>query len=223
MVKYDIFKIEDGLLILDKDYIRGIPKFRILLERDKGSDNDHDGRKKYRSFKELYYIKMVADKFCYPSQAGLNEKETHVCAIKESDLESDFKPDKTIKEAIEKYRELQDLTTPTLNTICSLLQGLKVSNVICNNIIKNIESTLELMEGDKQKCLEAGLPIDLAKDLAMTAALIQQLEQLNKISNNIPKTIETLEKLQEKLSKEISGTNIARGGNEIGTRAIPKS
>lgn len=219
MAKHDIFKIEEGLLVIDKDYVRGIPKFRKILERDKGSVGDFDGKKKEYAFKEFYYIKMVADKFCYPAQAGLNEKETHLCAIKESQLPDTYKPDKEIKDCIEKYKEIQDLTTPTLNTIHSLLQGLKVSNVICRNIIKNIESTIELMENDRQKSIENNSPIDLAKDLAMTTALIQQLEQLNKIGNNIPKTIETLEKLEEKLSKEISGVNISRGGREIGSRA----
>ena len=219
MARHDVFKIEDGLLVIDKDYIRGIPKFSKILQRDKGSEGDFDGRKKEYAFKEFYYIKMVADKFCYPAQAGLNEKETHICAIKEAQLPDTYKPDKEIKECIEKYKEIQDLTTPTLNTIHSLLQGLKVSNVICRNIIKNIESTIELMESDRQRCLENDQPVDLAKVLAMTTTLIQQLEQLNKIGNNIPKTIESLEKLEEKLSKEISGVNISRGGKEIGNRA----
>jgi len=222
MVKYDIFKIVDGLLEIDKEYVRGIPEFQSILMRDRGSKGDIDGRKKYRAFKEFYYIKITCDRFCYPAMSGLNEKETHKAGIKESDLEEDFKPDSAIKSAMIKFREIQDLTSPAINSIYTILCGLKISNVICTNIIKNIERTMELNEEKKSKDIEEGRPVDLAADLALTVSLSQQLETMYKIANTIPKTMETLEKLYDKLSKELSGVGMARGGKDIGTRAEPK-
>lgn len=222
MARHDIFEIENDLLVINKDYVRGIPEYKIILERDKGGKGDNDGRKKLRAWKEFYYIKIVADRFAFPAMSGLNERETHVCGIKESGLEENFKPDDVIKAAINKYKELQDLLTPTINTVQSILQGLRLTSTVCKNMVKNIEATIELNENNKAKKLEEGQPIDLAADLAFTTALVSQIEQMNKIGNIIPKTIETLEKLEEKLAKEVSGVNIARGGKEIGSRANPK-
>ncbi len=217
-----IFKVEDGLLVLDKEEIRGIPEYRKLLERDRGSEGDHDGRKKYQAYKEFFYIYIWTDLYSYPNKAGLNDKEKHKIALKEADLPNDFKIDIDIKNAIEKYRYVQLLTLPTLNTVSTALKGLKISDIISQSIIKNIESTLEKYEQDKKAKIERREPISIGDDMVLTQSLVSQLGQLMEIGTKLPKAIETLEKLKEKLFKEESGINLGRGGKEIGNRADPK-
>lgn len=219
----DIFTIDSytQLLIIDKDYVRGIPEFKIILERDKGTKGDIDGRKKHRAWKELMYIYMNASFFSYPNKGGYSAKETHLAAIKESGLEENYKPDEEIKAAIEKYKQIHKDILPTLNTIATVLRGLKTADTIAQGIVENIEDTLEILKKAKQNRAE-GEPTNLIQDIANTANLISQLDQVLSIANKLPKTIETLEALENRLKKEISGTNLARGGQEIGNRADPK-
>lgn len=214
-----IFKIENDELILDKDYLRGIPEFKAILERDRGSKGDADGRKKFRAWKEFMYLYIVSSFYSYPNLGGFNEKDTHRAAIVESELEPDFQPDSLLKQAIVKNRELEKAIVPTLNTINTILKGLKVSDKICVNIIKNIESVIEKQELENNEKINRGEMIDLASDLVLTQGLIDQLEQLTKIANTLPKTINTLEDLYNKLAKEEAGQKLARGGRAIGNRA----
>lgn len=215
----DIFRVENDELVLDKDYLRGIPEFKAILERDKGSKGDADGRRKLQAFKELYYIYMIASLFSYVNKGGYNDKDKHTYALKESGLEDNFKVDSEIKKAIEKYRELQLIILPTLNTISTVLRGLKVSDNISKTIINNIEYTLELNETKKKEIIQRGETPNIAEDMLLVQGLVAQLDQLMSIANKLPKTIQTLEQLEERLSKEEAGENLARGGHTIGNRA----
>jgi hypothetical protein len=214
-----IFKIEQDELVLDRDYLRGIPEFKVILERDRGSKGDADGRKKFRAWQEFMYIYIVSSFYSYPNKGGYNEKDTHKAAITESNLEEDFKPDPLIKAAIVKNRELEKAVVPTLNTINTVLKGLKISDKISESIIDNIESIIDKEEKKNKECLERGETIDIANNIIITEALIKQLEQLTKIANSLPKTIDTLQDLYVKLSKEEAGQVLARGGKKIGNRA----
>lgn len=217
-----LFRVENDLLVIDKDETRAIPEFKVILERDKGAKGDTDGRKKFRAFKEFLYIYYVADFESFLSRGGYNEKEKHKLAIKEAGLEEDFKVDNDIKNAIEKYSSTQLLIMPALSTLSTIIKGLKTADKISQNIVESIESVMDSFKEKKKAALAENAPWNPGDDAVMTSHVVGQLEYLLKISNNIPKTIKTLEEIEERLAREKSGVNLGRGGKKIGNRADPK-
>lgn len=212
-----LFKIENNLLIIDKDEIRGIKEFKRILERDKGSDGDVDGRKKYKAFKEFYYIYFVADWSSPGNKGGLNEKELHLQAVKYSQLEEGFKPDADIKAAIDIYREILELINPSHTFALKLLKGIKISEKVADSIIEVLEKVLEL---NKQKLQEE--QTNLAEIVLNNTMLEDQLKKLTNLTNSFPKTLDTLNETLNKLSKEEANGKLGRGGKLIGNRADPK-
>lgn len=218
------FKVEDDLLVIDREEIRGIPVFRSILERDKGvtkEAGDNDGRKKKRAWKEFFYIFIYCDIKSWAVRQGLNDKEKHKAAIKDAMLPEDFKQDDLIKKAIVLYLKNQDDEMPSVGVVVTTLKGLKIANKIAENIIDNIETTIENNKVNKKRKVEAGETLSPGDDLVMVQNLVAQLNQLMDISTKIPKTIVTLEQLEERLTKEQSGTKFGRGNREIGNRADP--
>lgn len=217
-----LFRIENDILVIDKNETRATSEFRTILERDKGSKGDVDGRKKYRAFKEFYYIYLIADFESYINLGGYNDKEKHKLAVAESGLEDDFKPDAEIKAAITKYSKIQLDMLPALSTLSTILKGLKVADKISQSIIDNMENVMEAQAIKKQAAIGTGEPLSAGDDLVIAQNLVGQLNQLMEISTKIPKTIETLEKIEDRLAKAKSGVSLGRGGKEIGNRADPK-
>lgn len=216
------FKIEDDALVIDRNEVRGIPVFRTILERDRGSKGDADGRKKEFAFKEFMFIYLTCDFRSWVLKSGENEKTTHKLSIKDAGLPDDYKPDAVVKEAMELYKERQYGELPSLGTVEAILTGLKVSQKIAKSIAGNIEATLEAADEERKRKLENKEQMLPGDDLVLAQGLVGQLKQLLDISNKIPETVSTLEQLRDKLSKEESGTRLGRGSKEIGNRADPK-
>ncbi len=215
------FRLENGLLVIDRDEVRAIPEFRAILERDKGSEGDNDGRKKKRAFKEFLYIYFTVDFESWVVKGGYNEKEIHKHACKDSGLDDNYKADNIVRAAITKYEETQLAMLPSISTLKTILKGLKVADKISQKIIDNIEETMETHDTKKKKAKEINEPLSIGDDLVIAQNLVAQLNQLMDMSNKIPKTIETLEKIEERLAKDKSGTSYGRGNKEIGNRADP--
>lgn len=222
MHREDIYKVENQQLVLDKEYIRGIPEFRVILERRLVGEGDSDGRRKKANWQLFFYIKIVADLFSYPNQGGNNEKDVHKAACKEAGFEESYRPDKEVLLAIEKYRTIQLESLPVMNTISTMLKALKTTDAICQGIIGNINAKLEahnkkLIDNEKN-----GMTFNIADEQLLIDGLVGQITQVNKLANTIPDTVELLSKLDERLKKESSGNIVGRGGKEIGRRAIPR-
>lgn len=218
----DIYKIEGNQIVLDKEYIRGIPEYKVILERTIPSKGDHDGRKKLEHWKIFMYIKITADMFCYPNLGGFNDKDTHEAACRESTLGINYKPDDEVKAAIVKFKEIQLAMLPVLKTIRTTLRATRLSDTICESIIKNMEKSIDTYNTKVEEAEKRGEVANIADGVIIVNGLMDQLGQVQKIANMIPKTQETLEKLEERLKKESSGDNIARGGKTVGNRADPK-
>lgn len=223
MRKSDIFIVDDNhQLVFDKEYLRGIPEFKTLLERKMTKEGDFDGRKKLMHWQVFMYIKIVADRFSYPNQGGYNDDEVHKAAIKESKLDPGFKPDKDVLAAIEKFREIQDILLPTLSTISTVLKGIRSADVIAQILLKSINDQIKLYEKKIEDAAQKGESINLADQVLIVDGLIKQLNSVQKMAETIPKTQDTLEKLEERLKKETAGDVVGRGGRTIGNRADPK-
>lgn len=222
------FNVEGGILVLAKEELRNVPVFKTILERDKGSDGDHDGRKKFKAFKEFFYVWWLCDVRSPGVRAGYNDKELHLQAIKEARLDDTYKPDKNIKEVMIYYREEQAKMLVSSAAVTSLIKGIRMSDTLCRRMTSNMEKII-LQEDEEAELREQRIanqevvePIDIVKIAARTQALLAQFEQLVKIAEKTPKILSTLEALEKKLKIEETGTNTIRGGGTKGNRADPK-
>lgn len=212
----DIFEVDGHNLAIDKDYIRGIPEFKVILDRDKGSKGDNDGRKKYRAYKEFLYIYLRGSMFSYIQNGGYNEKEAHALAFKDSLLEEGWKPDAAIKAALDKFKEIEIASMPVLNSIFTVLKALRLVDVLTQKILQDIESAVELVTPGV-----TDEPVNLAVQMAMHDTLLSKIDQVMAMAKKLPTFVETLEKLDERLKVEQAGSNIIRGGKTKGNRADP--
>lgn len=101
----ELVKIEDDMPVFNPQ-IRMIKEFKKLLERDKGTKGDHDGRKKRTATKELAFIYFYCT---FDSRFEHFEGEEKIDKIKEAvDLPTKWKVDDDMKKAIERYTFLME-------------------------------------------------------------------------------------------------------------------
>lgn len=219
----DIFTVDGhGNLVLDKEYIRGIPEYKTILERKLPTEGDYDGRKKVANWQLFMYIKIVADRFTYPNMGGFEEKEVHEAAIKEAKLDAKYKPDKEILAAIDKFIQIQDDLLPTLKTVHNVRKGIKMSDKIAQQILLNMESQHELYFRRIKEAEDRGETVNEADQVLLVDKMLAQLTNIQKIAIKMPEIVDSLDALEERLTKETAGDKVARGGRKIGNRAIPK-
>jgi hypothetical protein len=113
---FRFFDLQNNLPVLRPE-CRTIKEFRRLIERDKGSKGDHDGRDKRQAVKELAFI-YFEETYGSPFKEE-KDKETRLKQIKLSlDLPEDWKPDEEVLEAAKVYKKLQ--TTSSMNLLDSM-------------------------------------------------------------------------------------------------------
>lgn len=223
------FKIgANGLLELEKEEIRNISVFKAILEADKGSEGDHDGRKKHYAFKEFYYIWWN----CYVGSPGIlsgyNDKELHLQGIREARLESTYRPNKLVKDAMAYFKAEQAERLISSTALINLIRGIRLSNEVTKRLIVSMETILE--EDRKDEALretailanEIPAPIDLITAAQRTTALLSLLDQLAVLSKKVPIMLAELESLEKKLKVEESGSATVRGGGVKKLRMDPK-
>lgn len=209
----DIFIEEDGKVVLAKDYLRTIPEFRTLLEKKVLQKGDVQGALKKENFKWFVYIKIVADLFSFPNQEGLGEKDVRRQACIEAGFPEDYKPDEDIEAAIVKYKQIQKACLPTLSVLNSTLRALNLSDQIVKGITVNMEVQLEMFnKGINKEQIDEKT---ILENMVLLNSLIEQIDKVNKLAITIPKTVEVMESLRDKIKREQAGTNVARGGREL--------
>lgn len=225
------FKVVNHLLEFDSDEVRAIPEFRELIRRDKGkrgNNQDVDARTKLRFFSELKYIYF----YCHYKSpySGYPDKERHTISVKDAELEPDWKPDAEVKAAIAKYMEFLD--TPSIKILNSLQRGLTLSSNVIDNVCENMQFLLDEIKdshtslkgndiSDPVAYLQAKKEVIL-RQVEYTNGLIANLKILQDLGAKVPKTLENIDILAEKVKKEIEGDNLVRGGRQKGNRADPK-
>ena len=85
--------------------VRMFTPFRKLIERDKGSKGDADGRKKNMATKELAFIYWFADPRSNYRETYQDQNERVNKIKKLLDLPDDWTPDVLIREAVDFYLE----------------------------------------------------------------------------------------------------------------------
>lgn len=167
----ELIKIVDDMPVFNPE-VRMIKSFKRLLERDKGSKGDHDGRKKLIATKELALIHF----YCvYDSRFDSYEGKEKVNILKEHlDLSNKWKVDEDIKDAIREYRFLK--YTPSMSLYKQMINGVKKIEDFIKNV--NLEETTK------------------------SGGLVFSPEKLDKVIKGLPDTIKSLQTAENLIRKE---------------------
>jgi len=182
-----LFKIENHIPVIDVE-IKTIKEFAKIITKDKD-------RFKKLAYKELAYIFHTTD-FSSP-YAIYQKEEREKRVIKDVGLDSDWKPDIYVKEAIEKYKELSE--TPTIKSVKAIKESLITSSKVIEAIQQSVENNLKHEETDD-------FDID---------DMISKVDKLLTLSEKLPKAIESLNNLEEKVKAEQLGNSKLKGGGKL--------
>jgi hypothetical protein len=191
-----LFKLnEDFEIEIDKDEIFTIKEFRRILQRDRGSRGDSQGRKKKQAIKEFSFIYNYCD-FASP-YAEYSEDERFREAATGAGLPSnfieDYKEDRELQQAVAKYFELRETRS-----------------------LKIIRSAYGVID----KIREFYDEIDL-KLKSNSGAYINEPTKVMAGLKTLGPTLKELQDLEESVKRELAQTGRLRGGVEKGVEEDP--
>ena len=201
------FEVKDNEISLARDEIRLHPEFRIIISRDKGSEGDFNGTKKYRGSMELAYDYHSAD--IRSPYYGYDEEEKLKAIMFEVGLPNDWRPDKVIKEAIKKYEKLFEIASPSFTAYRNIREGLESSKeaaAILNMQLKAI------IKKNKKKVETADENVNIIDLIEGNDAMIALTDKLIKLIATVSKASDELDKIETKMKSEIDTTVKIRGG-----------
>jgi uncharacterized protein YqgV (UPF0045/DUF77 family) len=183
-----------------------IPEFKAIVKRIKKCKGDTDGRLKLMARKELAYVyHMSSDEGPYFS---FPPKERHQRLSNDLFEDHKWEPDVEILAGIEKFKELNQ--TPSSKTVGTIINALHKANKIVDTLINEIENNL-----DEEK-YKQGVTNKQGQIVTGVEIMLGDIQALIKAANEIPKSIDIFEKLQEKILKEKQvASSKFRGGAEI--------
>jgi hypothetical protein len=187
-----LLKVNDDLTLEILPEVLEIPEFKAIVRRIKKCKGDNDGRLKLMAKKELAYVfHMASDEGPYFSY---EPKERHKRLANDLFEDHTWKPDIEVEQAIEKFKELNQ--TPSSKTVATIINALTKANKIVDGLINEVEQNFEegkYKEGIKNKQGQIVTGVEI---------MLGDIQALIKVSNEIPKSIDIFEKLQEKILKE---------------------
>ena len=192
MKKIIFFRVDDEEELEIIEEARLHKPFKKIIERDRGSKGDSQGRKKLLAKKELAYIYWEG---LYSSHYKIQDDDSSRLAAIKSDLDlpDDWKPDDVVLEGLELF--IQSQVTPSMELLNVALEGVKK----LKSYIKDI---------DLQEVVDSG---------PRKGSLVHSPTEYKKILDSLPATIESLQKNQDLVKKELDlAESTARGGGEIG-------
>lgn len=217
----EIFTIEGGDLVLNKQEIRTVPEFKILLGRDRGGKipGDSDGRKKYFAFREFMFMKL----YHHPLSLyrDLSDEKRFDKSFKHAKLPEGWKPDEVFNAAVTKYLELIDMSAlhhTYINAsrgIYAMGEEIKFFNKLRKRYKDQIEECIKLLDAS-----------DLEEDKLRyqdiidqnTIRLMDMASKFQALSDKLPKAFDSIDVLKEKLLKEGGGKKAVYGGGTLGRR-----
>ena len=221
MENRSLFTIDDdGNLVINKIEARDITEFRKILQRDKGSEGDYDGKKKFQAFKEFMYIYLIADPGSILRDLPIDEKKER--ARKQAKLNEDWKEDVLIKESILVYGDVLALSGSehayynASRGLYSIGEDLELFNKANDRTRKKIvKLELEIEDGNLTPDELERKVYELDK---LTENLSKNTQEIVKLSNLLPNAYKGLEDLYAKMRKEQEGKKNLYGGGELGNR-----
>ena len=184
-----LFKEENFKVIVNTE-LRAIPEFKRLITRDKD-------RNKRQALKEFSYIYFVYD---YKSPYSIySEDERKVRVRKDLNFDEGWMADKDVQAATKKYVSFLD--SPTIKTLTAIREGLLSAAKVINALRLRIDEAL--LQDDEEE------PTDIG-------AIVKSVTQLIDLSEKLPKAIDTISDLEEKVKKEQSNDSRIKGGGTKG-------
>lgn len=191
-----IFREENHKIVIATEF-KLIPEFAALISRDKDKD-------KRNSFRELCYIFYVVD---YKSPYSIYPSDERKQRVKrEVGFDSDWTPDKQVQKAIEKYDEFQ--RTPSISSLIAIRESLMTSTKVIETLRGRIDDRLAAYNTPPGEDSESD-------DLEDINAIVASVSSLLVLADKLPKAINTLEDLEEKVKKEQSNEKKIRGGGDV--------
>lgn len=188
-MKFFLFNNATNEIVVNEPEIMLVKEFADLWEpaRNK-TKKDPKGEKRTRAFRELAYIWLMCD-WASP-YADYSEQERHEECLKDAGLSEKEWADPTFREAVRKYRDLQN----------------------ASRSLKLIKSTQQVVD----KIIDYFDTIDLQERDPVTSKPVYKVKDVMAEMNTIPQLVEDLKQLEILYKKEQEQENGLMGNVEIG-------
>jgi hypothetical protein len=196
------FKMEGMKLILDYPEVLLINEFRNLVDRDK-TPNHED------VYKELVFIYFYCD-FNSPHIHKQDDKRK-ADAIREARLPASWRIDALVKNAIDKYNELQN--TASVKLLINLKQSLENASSVVAIANQNISFYLKALEKTNLENIFDDIE-EMEKYIKKRQVLSDELDRLFNQATKIEKSLETLESVETRVKTEVSDKSTILSGNK---------
>ena len=178
------------LFSIEENQVIISPELRIVPQFKKIITRDKD-RYKRLALLELAYIYFMYD---YKSPyMNISEVDRHAQIVKHLKLPEGWSIDNDLKEAVNQYLEFQE--TPSIKALKST-----------RNALLNASKVIDVMNHTTEQAL-------LDNDMVVA---IDTTEKLLTLADKLPKTINTIVTLEEKVQKEQHENSKVRGGGKAG-------
>lgn len=202
-------EITPDLIVLENDIpvfnpaAKLIKEFKAVIERDKGSLGDSQGRKKLQATKELAFVALYVS-LKSPYNRNFDEQARVGELVRGLELPPDWRLDEVMKKAMKRYELTQ--VTPSSAMIVSVRKALYSSRNIISFLEKRLEKTMKaLMEaellGDEVDALMDKAIKDVEKILECAAKLTKQLADLDILEK---KYVKEMEEMKGKAQQEVN-------------------
>lgn len=176
---------DNGEVILEKGEILLIREFAALMENKRNiCKEDSTGEKHLRAYREFTYIWLAIDWESF--YKDYSEQERHQEALKDANLSEEEWNDPVFRAACRKYRELQE----SIRSIRMLHSSQKMVDKFIDYF-----DAVDPQERDDQ----SGKPIWKVKDMQSELA-------------NLPKVLDELKEVEQRVKKEMEEQSQLRGG-----------
>lgn len=194
----DLFTLENEIPKINP-VARTIKEYRDIIERDRGSTGDSQGRKKLQATKELAFVVLFVNlKSAY--NRNYDEQSRTAELIRSLELPKDWKIDDKVKAAMTEYAKTQ--VTPSSAMLVSTRNAMFEARNIVTLLEKRIKKTMKtLMEVELLSTVEEGTESETER--LMDKAL-KDIEILMKYSKQITENLATLDTLEKKYVKEVA-------------------
>lgn len=219
-----IFILNDkGLIEINKPEVRNHPAYRVILERDRGSSGDADGRKKSVATRELLYMYLLVDPRSMYYNLSFTERKRE--SKRHAGLPRSWAPDDDLKVAILEYEEHLKLDS-TANAYIAAERNLYNTAEDIKDIQNTISELRRLSKETMSKLLADGTNVyaETEKLVAMekVAAINKQIVELQLSSSKIIKELPAMTTVKNNLAAAYAETGgalkIVVGNRELGNR-----
>lgn len=215
-MKVKLFELgPDFMVRLDKEWISTIKEFKRILQRDKGSKGDIEGKRKAQAQREFTFIYHLCD---YESKFwNFSQDDWLYEAARNAELGEDFNytKDEDIVAAVKRYRELQE--SPALKLLVEAKEGLHTAHKVIRKIRVSLETKLEAVDFDELEIEEVGRGENKKQRVNdPVTKLTNNLKALMELTNQVSPALKTIKELEEEVRKELGEKQNLRGGKVKG-------